>query len=326
MNQEIETRELIVLEGGNTIARGTYHKPYRQRSRWQSHSTRSERVGILFLNSLSPTRAAHGDSAVYWADSVAQCGYPAFRIDVPGFGDAEGEPPPDLLKFINKGGYASQVADKAAELVERFSLSGVIIVGLCAGAVSALFAAAACSQCKGLILMDPYFHLPLKPRSKLWQTLTGRISRSAPGRFISAAYDKIKAAWVFLRGDTPPQNANLPLLSAWKTLSANGLPMLLFKATGTKCREGDFDYLKYLLSNAGSGNQVVVKVIDGAGHTFSNTVGRAGVRHETIAWLTEYFSLTNSAQSPDGASTSFFPQDGKSCEKQDRCVRVEHGR
>ena len=122
------------------------------------------------------------------------------------------------------------------------------MVGLCAGAVSALFAAMSSSQCKGVIVMDPYFHLPLKRRSRLWQTLTGRISRSAPGRFISAAYDKIKDAWVFFRGETPPENANFPLLSAWKTLSANRLPMLVFRAPGTKCRGGEFDYLRYLLS------------------------------------------------------------------------------
>ena len=322
MNQEIETRELIVLEGANIVARGTYHKPNRERARWQTQPTRSEPVGIFFLNSLSATRAAHGDSAVYWADSFAQCGYPAFRIDMPGFGDSEGEPPPDLLKFINSGGYASQVADKAAELVERFGLSGVIMVGLCAGAVSALFAAAACRQCKGLIAMDPYFHLPLKSRSRLWQTLTGRISRSSLGRFISAVYDKIKDAWVFFRGDTPPENANLPLLSAWKTLSANGLPMIVFKATGTKCRGGEFDYVKYLLSKAGRASRIVIKLIDGAGHTFSNSLGRTGVRQETIAWLNEYFPLTDSPQSLNDPSVSGLPDDGNDCEKQDRCVRA----
>ncbi len=322
MNQEIETRELIVLEGANIVARGTYHKPHGEKSRSQSLSTPSERIGILFLNSLSPTRAAHGDSAVYWADSVAQCGYPAFRIDMPGFGDSEGEPPPDLLKFINTGGYASQVADKAAELVERFSLSGVIIVGLCAGAVSALFAAASCSQCKGLILMDPYFHLPLKSRSRLWQTLTGRISRSGPGRFISTVHDKIRAAWLFFRGDALPQNANRPLLSVWKTLSANGLPMLVLQAAGTKGRSGEFDYLRYLLNIAGRENRVVIKVIDGAGHTFSNTMGRTGVRQETIAWLGEYFSFGNSSQTLNGPLASCFPHDGKDCEKQDRCVHA----
>jgi pimeloyl-ACP methyl ester carboxylesterase len=322
MNQETETRKLIVLEGADTSVRGTYHVPYRNGSRSQSHLTWPGRVGILFLNSLSPTRAAHGDSAVYWADSVAQCGYPAFRIDMPGFGDSEGEPPPDLLKFINGGCYASQVADKAVELVERFGLSGVIIVGLCAGAVSALFAAAACSQCKGLILMDPYFHLPLKGSSKLWQTLTGRISRSTLGRFISTVYDKMIAIWAFFRGDRPPQNANLPLLSTWETLAANELPMLVFRATGTKCREGEFDYLRYLLRNADRRSCVVVKVIDGAGHTFSNTVGRIGVRQETIAWLSEYYSLTNSPQSPDVPSASCLTHDNNDVEEADRYVRA----
>jgi pimeloyl-ACP methyl ester carboxylesterase len=47
------------------------------------------------------------------------------------------------------------------QLVKRFGLSGVVFFGHCAGAVSALYAGAASSDCKGLILLDPYFHVPL---------------------------------------------------------------------------------------------------------------------------------------------------------------------
>lgn len=324
MIQEIEARELIVLTSANIITRGTYHKPYGEGSQSQAEPVRSKRVGILFLNSLSPTRAAHGDSAVYWADSVAQSGYPAFRIDMPGFGDSEGEPPPDLLRFINTGGYASLVADKAAELVERFSLSGVVIVGLCAGAVSALFAAASCPHCKGVILMDPYFHLPLKASSRLWQTLTGRISRSALGRGISGVCDKIKATWVFLRGDMPPQNANFSLLTAWDALSANEVPMLVFKPTGV-ARKGEFDYLRYLLRNADRRSQVVLKVIEGAGHTFSNTAGRTGVQRDTMTWLNKHFSLTSSPRSLPGPLVSGFPHDADGLGEEGQvCMRLEH--
>src|SRR5271170_3397262 len=177
MKKTIDSRDLIVLDGYNVIATGTYHKARGRETDQQSGLIDESRIGVVFLNSLSPTRAANGDSAVYWAESFADCGYPSFRMDLPGFGDSHGDPPTDLLNFINAGRYAPIASIKIQELVGRFGLDGVIIVGLCSGAVSAVYTAAVSKECMGLILMDPYFHLPVKKSSKVWQKLTGRISR-----------------------------------------------------------------------------------------------------------------------------------------------------
>lgn len=298
MKKRAGMRELFTLEGSDAPVRGTYHKPAGGENGFRSHSIQTRNIGILFLNSLSPTRAAHGDSAVFWADSFAQAGYPAIRIDLPGFGDSAGEPPPELLRFINTGSYAGLVAAKTSEVAERFGLSGVVIVGLCAGAVSAVFSASAAKECKGLILLDPYFHLPFKPRSKLWYKLTGRISRSLPGRLTIAGYSRMKTAWRALLGDLPPENANLPLLDCWRSLSANGLPMLVFKAAGATAN-GEFDYLAFLRKKAGRNSQLAVKTIEGAGHTFSNAVGRETVRCESLDWLNVHFSQ---AEREDGVT------------------------
>ena len=96
------------------------------------------------------------------------CGAAAILHSVsicPGLGDSDGDISSDLLDFINSGGYAAIAASSVKELVKRIGLSGVVIVGHCAGSVSALFAAAATIKCKGLILMDPYFHLPQMKQS-----------------------------------------------------------------------------------------------------------------------------------------------------------------
>jgi pimeloyl-ACP methyl ester carboxylesterase len=285
MQEVIESRELFTLNCLGAVVRGTHH-------RGGEDAADSGRMGVVILNSLSPTRAGAGDSAVYLAESLAEFGYPVFRLDLPGFGDSEGNPPAELLKVINTGGYGPTAAALIKELSQRFSLSGVVIMGLCAGALSAIYSAACASRrCKGLVLIDPYFHLPLPDRSWLWQKLTGRISRTAPGRVIENVFGRLTDLRLRFRRNALPQNANAHLLKCWKSVASTGLPILLFKAPNVKTRGEEFDYLKYALEQAGSGHRVVIKVIAGAGHTFSNRVGKTAVQHHTKEWLEACFPL-----------------------------------
>jgi len=90
MQEAIETRELIMLDGPDGDIRGTYHRPNEGSFYPRSLPIAPGRIGVLFLNSTSPTRAQNGDAAVYLADSFASCGYPSFRLDLPGFGDSQG--------------------------------------------------------------------------------------------------------------------------------------------------------------------------------------------------------------------------------------------
>lgn len=130
MLEAIQNRELIVLDCLGTRLQGTLHRPayYPVPTAPRAH----KRVGVLFLNSLSLPRAASGDSAVHWASSIAEQGYPSFRIDLPGLGDSDGQASPDLLDFINAGGFAAAATAVARQLTESFALSGVVIFGHCA--------------------------------------------------------------------------------------------------------------------------------------------------------------------------------------------------
>jgi pimeloyl-ACP methyl ester carboxylesterase len=290
MMQSTEGRELITLDSFGAVVRGTYHRP----PNTNTDATGHRRVGILFLNSLSLPRAATGDSAVYWAESFAESGYPSFRIDLPGLGDSDGTLPGQLLDFINSGGFGGTASDKVKELIERFDLSGVILVGHCAGVVSALFAAEKCPQCRGLVLMDPYFHLPQAVRPKVRQKLSSWALHSTMGRIASNVYDQLRKFYGRLRGSRPPSNANFALLRCWKDVASTGLPVLLFKAParkafGAKPRTGQFDYLQYVLKLAGRRSQVTVKLVDGTDHSFANKVGRAAIREHTENWLKAYF-------------------------------------
>ncbi len=285
MPDVIESRALFTLNCLGAVVRGTYHRS-------GEVVPSSGRIGVVILNSLSPTRAAAGDSAVYWAESFAKFGYPVFRLDLPGFGDSEGNPPAELLKVINTGGYGPTAAALIKELSQLFSLSGVVIMGLCAGATSAVYSAvSARRQCKGLILIDPYFHLPLPDRSWLWQKLTGRISRTTPGRVIQNAFGRLADLRLRFRRKTLPRNANVHLIKCWKLIASKGLPILLFKAPNLKTRGEEFDYLQYALEQAGSNHRVVMKVITGAGHTFSNRIGKTAVQSHTEEWLEACFPV-----------------------------------
>jgi pimeloyl-ACP methyl ester carboxylesterase len=292
MIHSIENRELFTLSYGRFLIHGTYHK---LKTEAGCASARA-RVGILFLNSLSLPRTATGDSAAYWADSLAQCGYPAFRIDLPGLGDSPGELPLNLLDFINSGGFAASASHAARELVTRFGLSGVVIVGHCAGCVSALYAASQCAECRGLVLMDPYFHLPQAVRPKMRQTLSQWALKSPVGRIASHLYDWIREFALLFRRNTLPPNANNSLLQQWKSVASSGRPILILKAparksTGTNPRTGEFDYLAYAKKTAGQRSQVVVRLIEQTEHSFANRYGRQAVLLQVESWLRTHFLI-----------------------------------
>jgi pimeloyl-ACP methyl ester carboxylesterase len=298
MKQAIDNRELIALDGPNGFVRGTYHKTRNDVSGSTSNAIVRDRVGVLFLHGLSANRAADGDAAVYWADSFAERGYPTFRFDLPGFGDSDGDPPTEFLDFVNLGGLAPTVSDKITELVRRFNLTGMVVAGHCAGAVSAVFAAAANQECRGLILMDPYFHLPPKiKQKKIRLKLNFWSLRSRYGAFLSRVLDLLKEVRLFLSGNKLPENANVSLLRRWRELASTGLPILVIKAPGRKthglkAKVGEFNYLEYALGLAGSKSQAVAKLAEGANHAFSNRLGRAAVMKLALDWLNTRFPLT----------------------------------
>jgi pimeloyl-ACP methyl ester carboxylesterase len=307
MKLATERRELITLDGLGVLLRGTFHKPSYPDA--QRNESPAMPVGVVFLNSLSLPRAATGDSAVYWADSFADSGYPSFRFDLPGLGDTAGEIPNELLKYINEGQYGSITAAKVKELCARFGLSGVVLVGHCAGTVSAIFAAAQCAaECKGLVLLDPYFHLPQAVRRKVRRGLSEWALKSRIGGMLSKVYDRLRNIRLFLLRNAPPQNANFPLLACWKKVASTGMPILLIKAParkshGIKPRVGEFDYLKYTLGLAGSRSQVAVELIEGTDHSFANRIGREAVRQRTEGWLRSHLALEQTAPVPLSTAT-----------------------
>jgi pimeloyl-ACP methyl ester carboxylesterase len=299
----IETRELITVDVGDIRLRGTYHRSHEDRSGSQAGPETRNRIGVLFLNHGFLPRAAPGDSAVYWAESFANCGYPSFRFDLPGLGDSDGDIPAQMLDIVNAGGYAPMLAATVKDLVARFSLSGVVIMGHCAGAVTALYTAAISKECKGVVATDPYFFLT-RERTKIREELSQWSSWSRIGALTSDIYYCLKYIRLLSLRNRPPRNANLSLLRCWNQLASAGMPILVMKAPavkahGIKPRIGEFDYLGYLDALSGRGSRVVVKFIEGTNHSFADVVGRAAIRQHAEEWLNAYFPITGAANHPD---------------------------
>jgi pimeloyl-ACP methyl ester carboxylesterase len=292
MREAIADRELIVLDGLGTQMLGTLHRP----ADWRADTSVPARPGVLFLNSLSLPRAASGDSAVHWAASIAAEGYPACRVDLPGVGDTAGSSSTELLDFINGGGFTTAATAAIEELVERYNLTGVVLFGHCAGSVSAIYAAAASKNCSGLILLDPYFHLPQARRPKVREGLSTWARRSALGGLMSGLYDRARKLLLMLRGSQPPGNANTELLARWKQVASTGVPILLLKAPGIKAqgakpRVGEFDYIDYVVQLAGRKSCATVKFVESADHSFANREGHAAVQMHIDKWLAAHFPL-----------------------------------
>jgi pimeloyl-ACP methyl ester carboxylesterase len=290
----IQGRELFTLEVLGVPVQGTCHLPQQESSAMKASAQEQCRPGILFLSGLLAPRAGVGDSLVYWADSFAGCGYKCFRVDLPGTCDSSGKPPSELLSFIISGNYEAATVEIIRQVALRFNLDSILLVGHCSGTVTALFAASGSVHCRGLVLLEPFFHLPPPAANKTREALSDWAASNRLGGVLSNLLDLLKAIRLRLRRTELPSNANYPLLTRWKALASAGLPILVLKvpgvkAAGAKPRTGEFDYLDHVLRLGGNRSRVEVKVIEGATHSFADTAGRVAVCRHTESWLNKYF-------------------------------------
>ena len=330
MKRNIGARELIALTYNSQYVVGTYHRPLGS----TPPTMAKNRMGVLFLNPGTLPRAATGDSAVYWADSLAKRGYLCFRFDLPGLGDSPGEPPNeaiDWVDLVNDGCYGPLLSVLTATLVQRFRLSGIVLVGHCSGAVSALYAAAGSNRAliKGLVLLDPYFHLQRKitkrnllsrwyghivrQREKTWESdeLAAKNAGFVIFSHITRFYDHLKHIRLLLRGKKLPANANMRLIDCWDRLVSANVPMLVLKAPRLIPKLGEFDYLEHLMSDHPS-RRIVISAIQGTTHSFADGSGKEAVRRHIEDWLDVSFPLAisrkvGSAHRGRSASRKFEP-------------------
>lgn len=291
MKNKIDDRELLALKGPDGMIPATYHRVRSDRDQANSSASDGGQIGILFLNSMSPTRAARGDSSVRWAEWFAESGYPAFRVDLPGYGDSDTDPPPALQDVVNLGGFTTAACAAIDQIVERFRLSGVVLFGLCSGAVIAVYTGAASRNCRGMILLDPYFHLPLVGKPNPLGKLVSFVPPGALRRVLRAMANKLIELRRRKLPKEMPANTNFQLLDQWKRAASRGLPALIINAPTARKNNEYFNYIDYIRKCDEGTGRVTVEVAQGADHTFSNSRGLAVVREHTERWLGAKFAF-----------------------------------
>jgi pimeloyl-ACP methyl ester carboxylesterase len=314
MNALIEMRELIALSVDGVIIRGTYHRPRAAGLNSQREPEEQTSIGILFLSGLYATRASTGDAAVGWADAFAEDGYHCFRIDLPGYGDSDGDPPEDWLGFINRGGYAQVTAAIVKQLIRRYSLNSLILAGHCAGAITAIYSAETIgAECAGLILIEPYFHLAQEAKPNIRQELRVWAERSRLGGALSGLFRAAKQALQIAGRRTLPANANVPLLQCWIRLCYRGVPILVLQAPARHARAksnapGHFDYMQYAIDVAGAACKLELRMIEQANHSFSNSAGRYSASRAIQNWLFCHFPRRGPGSPAASLPVKFYRQ------------------
>jgi pimeloyl-ACP methyl ester carboxylesterase len=306
LKSSVETRAIIAVSTADGLRlRGTYHLA--------SDSDEDHRVGVLFVSAGVAPRAAPGDSAVHWADALAKLGYPSFRFDLPGLGDSDGDLSAKEIDFdslVNEGAFGPVISGVANELADRFSLRGVVVIGHCAGAVTALYSAAANSRITGLILLDPYFNVQQtsEPQNVLVRSqmrIAGKLVTDRPRQSIVRdallsvmrnVYYRLTPLGRLVRPKKLPAAANSPLVNCWKQLASSGRPMLVLRSSFSTPKLGEFDYIRDLYPLSDSGCRISVKLIERATHAFAERGAKEQVLKHTEPWLSTCFPHNTGAE------------------------------
>jgi pimeloyl-ACP methyl ester carboxylesterase len=119
-------------------------------------------LGVLLLSPGLKHRVGPHRLHLKLAHRFARLGLPVLRFDFHGTGDAEGELPmddvPELHERIQLGLFTQDTLDALAAFADRAGVTRVLACGLCGGAITAVYAAAADPRFSAII----GFQLPVK--------------------------------------------------------------------------------------------------------------------------------------------------------------------
>jgi len=301
-------RKVVNIDIAGQRLVGTYHLPENG-----DGPSSARDVAVLILNFAQLPRAGLADMSVHLADEHAANGFPAFRFDMPGLGDSPGELPRSerlLWDFTENGGYAQCAAALVEQLIQRFELRGIVLGGLCGGAITSLFAADQWpAGVLGLILLEPTYFLVGSPGSQM----PGRTPRKKNAlrngksnlrqRLLTTLKNNADSIWLrplrkgFLSlrhgrdrifGPRFPDGINHPLVLASRRVAARALPILCVNA-GSKQR-----WLhQYQVFGHVKGRRITFVEIEGTNHMLVPGGGQAKVVEQVGSWLRKTYRASH---------------------------------
>jgi pimeloyl-ACP methyl ester carboxylesterase len=310
-------REILQIDIRGTRLVGTYHiSTDGSVSRVQGRSSVTE-VGVLLLNVGQLPRAGLGDMPVELADRLCERGYPTFRFDLPGLGDSQGDLSATVVeewRLVQDGKYAVWASELTTELKQRFRLQGLILGGLCGGAINAVYAAEeCCGDAVGLILLEPNLFLlgipdaqvaeDASPLARLYAQQAIRIKRSlrrirswltesAIGGPVRSTYSLVRRVRAKILGPSLPRDANVRLIDGCRRLAEVGMPML-FVTAGNAHR----DLIRQGVFGRGPSERVTFVEVNGTNHMLVAGGGKPQVIGHVERWvLNELFPPAGDTQ------------------------------
>lgn len=226
-----------------------------------------ERIAFLLLNPGPAPRAGNSDLSVHLVDALARRGMLGFRFDLPGLGDSTGASWPDIDTFwqASQNGHNDEaVTSLVNDLCIRHRLRGVVLGGLCAGAIASVrVGETLIEKVAGLVLLEPNFRASAEVRStqsapdesgpsvtqparrspgrlrrklsrllnpnELLYILTGESRYARPFRPIKPLLERVLARRV---GKELPTDVLMSAILSWRRLLDHRVPSLVVVAKG----------------------------------------------------------------------------------------------
>jgi len=236
---------------------GTLHRP-------DESTMRAACPVVLMMNPGHVGRAGSGDLMAVAADELAALGYPVYRYDFEGLGDTAGELPTwelEFFLFLQQGGHAKAGIRLIDEVSKHPGADGVVLIGLCGGAITSVFAAdERVDAVRGVVMLDTDFSIlpsvdagngsggERRPaaqatgKSRL-RRFIGKLGRTQTWlRFMTG---ENRFSWLLrpirpllmpfariLLGRSLPSDANRPLIYACRRVVDRGIPVMTVTAAG----------------------------------------------------------------------------------------------
>jgi pimeloyl-ACP methyl ester carboxylesterase len=295
---------------------GTMHVPS------GGSSVRRDRIALVLLNAGPAPRAGNSDLSAYLADRLAARGVPSFRFDFPGLGDSTGPSWRDIDLFWHasqRGFNDAAVIELVNDLCLRHELRGVLLGGLCAGAIASVRAAQSLgTRVLGLVLLEPNFrasadvdavssaptqdaataavlarpHIQRIRRAMSRLTdidealylLTGSSKRTWAFRPIRPLLERIIERRL---GRELPGDVLMEQVHAWRHLVNEGLPSVVVLAKGL----GTDRYMERIVGTLplAGGNVVRTVLIPDTNHILTAGAARRSTAEALCAWVAELF-------------------------------------